>query len=302
MLLVVLHHSLCFYTPYWHSTNPQKAHTVLVTIINAIDMPIFMFISGFLFGYNYSFLGKYQNKKFFIINKIKHLLVPYLFWGIFLCFIMPNLYSPIQLFTGISHLWFLLVLFLIFLITIGGVNKFANLKPIYLLSLLIIFCGLSIYTRKIPVLGLFIIYFPIFLVGVSSPRLYQRLRFLERINKYFAIMFVLLAIVLISFSQSVIKGLLPYIGTILVFFLLFPPEKSTLIKNKWLHSFDECSMGIYIFHHITIKLLLQNSSIEKFMLNHIYFGPFALFIITVFFSWSLAFIMKKQLHFRYLIG
>jgi len=302
MLLVVLHHSLCFYTPYWHSTNSQKTHTVLVTIINAIDMPIFMFISGFLFGYNYSFLGKYQNKKEFIINKIKHLLVPYLFWGIILCVLMPNLYSPIQLLTGISHLWFLLVLFLIFLITIIGVKLITNIKPIYLLFLLCFFCGLSVFTRKIPVLGLFTIYFPIFLIGILSPSLYNRFHFLKKINKIIAIIFFLSIIILISLSGSIIKGLLPYIGTILAFFLLFPIRKANLIENKWLRSFDECSMGIYILHHIVIKLLLQNFRIEKIMINHIYFGPCVLFIITVLVSWTMAYIIKKQLCAKYLLG
>ena len=82
MLLVLLYHCLCMYTNRWSFVGVEKndACEMICRILNYIHLPLFILISGFLYGMGIS-KGKYMNRTSFLKKKAIRLGVPYLFWG-----------------------------------------------------------------------------------------------------------------------------------------------------------------------------------------------------------------------------
>ena len=107
MLLIVLFHSMCFYTGNWWylSADVVPFWKVISAPTVKIGLTSFVFISGYLYGYMYLERGKYRNLKIFLARKCQRLLVPYFFWGILMIITMPAVHiSWVNLFTGIAHL------------------------------------------------------------------------------------------------------------------------------------------------------------------------------------------------------
>ncbi len=77
-------------------------------ILALFHMPVFIMISGFLFSYVQK-NGGYASFTTYIYKKIKRVLVPYIIWGLCVCFLMKDNVS--NLLQGYSHLWFLMFIF-----------------------------------------------------------------------------------------------------------------------------------------------------------------------------------------------
>ena len=129
MFMILLFHGFYFYADnLWYFggiTIPiwDKADTFL----DIIDLPMFVFISGFLFGHLFCFKGKYRDKKRFLYGKAKRLLLPYFIWGLLPIVITPSLFTWQGLLTGSGHLWFLLMLYGVFVI-IAPLTSFLLLR------------------------------------------------------------------------------------------------------------------------------------------------------------------------------
>ncbi len=140
-------------------------------------MPIFMLISGYLYGLG-KIEGKYQDKKAFLLKKAKRLGVPYLFWGTVMLILMPNYYSAANYINGFSHLWFLYSLAVFFLI-VSLCGKFllggGKVRKLIVFLLSLIFSAAIIKAPLVrPFLWQFnmyytIKYFPVFYLGVILP-------------------------------------------------------------------------------------------------------------------------------------
>lgn len=120
MFMVVLFHCLCYYTPIFATFGfgaPQKQiYYDIAQFLDSVDMHIFVFISAFLYSYFLLRCGKYGNKISFIKSKLQRLLVPYLTFGIAVYILEPGRYSWKAFIAGISHLWFLMMLFGCFIV------------------------------------------------------------------------------------------------------------------------------------------------------------------------------------------
>ena len=128
-VLVVFGHASRMYTGAGVITpaNPSKFLDLCTAIIYAFHMPLYICVSGMVYGFCIDELGKYRDVKKFVLTKTKRLLIPYLFWGIF--YVAPimvifgftkqsYLQYAINLIIGKDsrHLWFILCLFLIFIV------------------------------------------------------------------------------------------------------------------------------------------------------------------------------------------
>ena len=89
MTMIVAFHSMCFYNgrwakvgaimvPFWYKTS---------SFLDVIDLNMFVFISGYLYGYLYIFKNKYRHPLEVIRTKAIRLLIPYFFWGIPMVFV-----------------------------------------------------------------------------------------------------------------------------------------------------------------------------------------------------------------------
>lgn len=83
MLLVVYYHCICFYTPVWDLPGALQVpiYESMAFSLNAIHMPAFVYISGFLYAYLYLYKGKYHDGVLFYVDKTKRLMRPYMLWG-----------------------------------------------------------------------------------------------------------------------------------------------------------------------------------------------------------------------------
>lgn len=309
MLMVVFYHCLCFYTPAWSKRPPVESITMVARIINTIDMPIFIFMSGYLYSYLYNFYNKYRNARIFCIDKVKRLLIPYLFWGVFLCVIMPEIYSPIKLLNGISHLWFLWVLFMMFAIT--------SIKRVFWLSLTIwqTVVIISILMLLLPIafrfdffgqwLGLrsFVLYFPAFIIGLYIGRGTLDIWAKKYIGLIMVIGVVTMLIVILFSILGRFLLLLPILGLIVVCCIWL--NRNLLIKfngGGYIQSLDKCSMGIYIIHHIIIRWAVEQEPVRIYLSENVFIAPFLMFFIVLPLSWWIIYVMKRYLYLTILVG
>ncbi len=82
MLIVVIYHSILFWTGTWFVEEPTYAAPLLATVaqwMNTFHIHTFTLVSGYLFYYLKIEKGKYDKFLPFVVNKVKRLLVPYVF-------------------------------------------------------------------------------------------------------------------------------------------------------------------------------------------------------------------------------
>ncbi len=311
MLMVVFYHCLCFYTPAWSKMPPVGSITIVARIVNTIDMPIFIFMSGYLYSYLYNFCNKYRNAGIFCVDKVKRLLIPYTFWGVFLCVIMPEMYSPVQLLNGISHLWFLWVLFMMFAITFIKRTFWMSLTrwqtmviiSVSMLLLPIVF-RFDFFGQWLRIRA-FVLYFPAFIMGLYIGRGTLDIWAKKHIRLIMAVG-VIIMLMIISFSVlGKFSLLLPFLGLIVVCCVWL--NRKELIKFKisgggYIQSLDKCSMGIYIIHHIIICWAVEEESIRMYLSDNVFVAPFLMFLIVLPLSWWIVYVMKRYLYLTFLLG
>ena len=90
ILLVVVGHVTAIYSPQssFQDVAVSPVLTAVTKIIYLFHMPLFIALSGAIFEYGVS-NGKYSEFKPFLINKLKRIIVPYLFVGFI--FLIPTL-------------------------------------------------------------------------------------------------------------------------------------------------------------------------------------------------------------------
>lgn len=128
MLLIVLYHSMVFFTGNWFNQEPvynSKFFDLFSQILNSFHIHTFVLISGYIYAYLRFEKNKYLSFSSLIKSKYKRLIVPYIF--ISLSWVIPFYFYffkvgikeiGIKYFLGISpsQLWFLLMLFNIFIV------------------------------------------------------------------------------------------------------------------------------------------------------------------------------------------
>ncbi len=309
MIMVVLYHCTCYYAhPSWpFGEGPYNPLMKAITIImGGIHMPVFVYLSGYLF-WMLKRAGHYDNILLFYKNKTLRILIPYVIWGIIMLLIFREIYSLSSLLYGICHLWYLLMLFVLFLLSpvlwlcLEMIKNDRIMMITVLTSFLLfpVFC--DVYILQITKIFYFL---PIFLIGyviqrrgiktlccdwlfwVSIICVIIMLRifcpdslFYSKVLRQFASFFVIIAISLIPAIQIpyVIKG---------------------AIKN-----ISENSMGIYLIHHIIISYVIMIPSIKLWLnLTSCYIGAFVLFLGVFICSWILSNLFNRFNITRVMIG
>ncbi len=312
MTMIVAFHSIYFYSgmwkvlggiyvPIWEKTN---------RFLDSIDLSMFVFISGFLFGYLFIHKKKYRDIKKFILDKIRRLIVPYIVWGVFLIISIPSLFNWRDLMFGICHLWFLLMLFWIFLIAII-ISTFWK-KPLNNFSILLII--IILYTLWI----VFKCYFPyqhFLCIGSSisyTIAFYIGFICAEKEVWKFSSVFVgpctlsALAALFIHiyfyqpFDSIIIEDLyirfFSYISIVGLFIILNHVRKTPPVLLRIVDKLDNLCMGIYIFNPIILISILLIPPVNKFFVVNYQIGPLLLFLV----SFSIPLLIASLLNNKYL--
>lgn len=298
MLMVVALHSLCYYGNWGFKECVVQPYLDLSSLLNDIAMPLFMCISGYLFSKS---LSK-QEMSFvaFVKKKFNRLIIPYLVWGGVQILLMPERYSLRQLLFGVSHLWFLLTLFWIFVIMYALKdywNKFETKSN--LLLIVVIFCLYPWfkYSHNVLRISSVIKYLPYFIMGIMVYK--------NQIVKSYIIK-VLIALVSFSmlifirfehydfFNNFVVYELCQVLGWLLIYVLFDFVLNIHFPDSNIVSYMDDLSMGIYIIHHIVILYCLQFVSVKTFLNDYWQIGPVAIFFVALIISIVLATLLTSN--------
>ena len=324
MMMIVFYHCLCYNAGIWDSFNTSIHYNSIIIAeihnIACVGLDSFVLISGMLY-YRIGITGKYDNLKLFLKNKTERLLAPYIIWGLILCIIFKGSQPPIRLIYGISHLWFLLMLFEVFVIAIfikKHLEKLTIIQSCLALTMLLIFDVLIAKVGLIPNDGhgriLFALqytldYFPIFFIGmmIEKFKLYKKIAFGNNVST----LLILLLFVISSLPFIIhipLSRLIQWIPTsllIVIYYRLFFKWQFPFGGNRYkiLNLFDKYSLPIYIIHHILIFFILDYIPVSQaYMSVHYITSPILLFLIVLLLSlgisYSLSFLPKA----KYFIG
>lgn len=321
MLLVVLYHSMIFFTGNWFNQEPMynsKFFELLSQVLNSFHIYAFVLVSGYIYAHLKYEKNKYYDLRLFLKNKFKRLIVPYIFISLFwvipfhIYFFNTNIKEIlIKYFLGISpsQLWFLLMIFNVFIIVyfIGDIIYSSYIKGIFY-SIVIYIIGLvagrifpNIY--QIITASLFFIYFVIGMLIYKSD-----LYILKKIHSCFYILvFVVLWILKLKISLFIsnlyiykiynlgLDFLIHIVGAVMAFIVLgrigYRLKNSKYnYKNFNLYNFlEKYNFTIYLVHQQIIYCVINNlnGKISSFALVN------ANFFISVFISGIISLILRK---------
>ena len=164
-LLVVLGHVGVFYSGLGVLEFPEQPGIKIMTwLVYSFHMPLFFFISGVIYEICIG-KGKYGDVLAFIGKKVKRLLVPYLFWGIVVVTpvmallhftedgVKKYILNGILLGRNNRHLWYLLSLFCMFLVT-DGIRRIIKRRKAWWVVLAVAVVFALLYNRAPGILNI----------------------------------------------------------------------------------------------------------------------------------------------------
>lgn len=330
IIFVVAFHAYGMMYASGHFPETQKMYHDLYYNINQLifkfRMPLFIFISGYLYSHLVLDRGKYPNFKELIKNKFKRLIIPYWIFT-FIIMITTNSFNIIKFTSGsYSHLWFITMLFWCFIITFL-LNKVPfHLKNIVNIAILLtsfslLQINISSFSYKNFTLGFQFLsywYFWFFLGWNIYP---IKNRIIKVISDYYLyIPLILIYILGVTYTVIYIKTdehrtwLGEFANLSIVIFIWYITNKYIIVHlkengrlSKALFQINKYSYGIYIFHNWiqpyfisrTMKNLLP---LQRWAADYPVLFPFAFFIITLITSWLLTKYSLKTRIGRFLIG
>lgn len=317
MTMIVAFHSLCFYNGRWVKVNAIDIPVwhKISCFLDVVDLNMFVFISGYLYGYLYIYRNKYQHPSEVIRIKARRLLIPYLFWGIPMAIVWPwNTWS--QLLYGIGHLWFLLMLFGVFTLTVifqllnAQRVKFTSTVGISLIVMGFISGFLFskyVYAGEFLCINKILYYFPAFMIGYLCAKL--RVAWMLPNWSYMTLPFAILGLfVFVWYPIPLPYTLVQIIRTVMAYFicieLLVILSKDTMSDRvqKVVHEVERLSMGLYIFNQIAMDIVFTTPILHQWFETHWMIGPFVLFPIGFFPPLILSYIFNKYKWLRWTIG
>lgn len=279
-------------------------------VIYSFHMPLFVFLSGYLF---YVTTGKEFKLSKYIVKRIKRLIVPFLIASViyyipFLLIINPTALSNevnirnFYTFEFVGHLWFLPALFVICLLfAILKYYKILSNKYLQFLLLLILlffyfqeYDNLKYCFSQIPKLSIFF-YFGY--VVACYKHILDKLKIYNiKCILFFLILWILYEVANATIFSNSIVSFMTTIVSIVLFFLcsVVLSNKCSNLSNSNIIKFVTSNMlVIYILHDpimVTIlKCLRWGTDINDFVISGI------LFVSTLIITLSLVYIYKKYL-------
>ncbi len=314
IVIVVLYHAFCPYM-FWHNfpSEYKIEYFSIFSVWLGARMPLFLFISGFLFSYLLNYRNKYQSFWGFLLNKTHRLFIPYIVFAILIMLSRKD-FSWTNLFKGYSHLWFLLMLFWSFLIT-WGVSKIKS-PIIHILFLVGVIVVSMYYKQKIPLAINFLIYYYVwFFLGYIIALYKKKLRFLfsKKMILIYGAVWIASSISRnnISFPSDHILYLVRFINALTFVLFVFSIFEQLFIHKHLKDNFiiskvNNYSYGIYIFHGWMYGLIFKTNYVINYIKpvakEYTLLFPISYFIFSLGFSYLLTHYTLKTKAGRYLIG
>lgn len=294
VLLVVIGHCTSIYTGGWVFTSPVNSpiYGLIASYVYTFHVPMLVFISGSIYYYCRINKGKYTTLKSLIVNKLKRLIVPFLFMGIFYSIPIKyiigmtdgNIFSNIKSFIlglNTGHLWYLLMLFNTFILFYLYERFVLNKKYSIILNLIlfnILYISSGFFTNIFQI-NRAIQYSIFFYMGYEFFRSKDKLRLkLEQLKTknilimipiLIAISLVLILVSKMKLSNIMLSKLFSLINVViaivciticyLIVYLINNRMKNTIMKekiDKLINSIGKYSFNIYLLHEAIIFIVL----------------------------------------------
>lgn len=273
----------------------------------------FMFISGFLLAKGYFRKGKYRNRLSFVKDKAKRLLFPYLFWSLALV-IFYNV-PTYEVICGAKHLWFLLSLFDLMVLSTILLPAIVNSHKIIDFTIFMVVLFIPPILNKINLPYIFglktsIAYLPSFLLGIFIVKYLFDKRFIQMNRLRFGL---LTSIIFVCAVTAVLSRSLPYGSLYLHLPYYFAPPILYILIIRTLHTISPMyiidsiaanSLGIYILHQFVGKytLMYYLPGYVEFYDHHYILAPTLLFFFMLLTAWGASKVMHKTKFGKFILG
>ena len=303
IVTLVAWHSYCSYICWGIAESPlNEFYSKIFRCITPIaQMPLFTFLSGYLFYYLHEECVKYKEFKGFLYNKARRLLIPYLVLGFIINMTQINRMHPIDLFWGTpNHMWYCLMLFYCFIVCWFVENKIGRWLN-YILALasfgFVIYWG-GQFCEKSP-LGLFIpaYYYCFFFLGFI---VYSKRSFIIKKAAYILPFSFLIYVLSIKFTMG---GHLQGITAIsFIISLLIVVDRIMKEPSTWIKKISTYSFGIFVFHQWIIWNVTRYSPMSEIINEHYILFPLLLYVSVFAISFLLTHLSLKTKVGRYLLA
>ena len=317
--VVVYHCYIEWIQDGWFQSPIGPLYNYIFRVVFSGRMPLFVFVSGYLFSHLVLDRGKYAIFRGFLKNKFERLLLPLLVFGGIMSLAFHHDYWHLILYQP-YHLWFLEMLFGCF---IAGwlLNKFVRQTPLRLLAF-----GCAVAMTKMdvfPILSFpyFCQHFMFFYGGYLFYAYRNNLRFVFK--RYFAsglfcaylgCLWIALcpdrysniigsdnAMRIYAYSMFLLKPISVLLALIGVeyYLLRFP------ILPTFFTKLNNISYGIYLFHYyilLSLGPLLRHPSIKPLFEAHYIATPPLLCIIVLSLSIGICMFLKRYSWSKWVIG
>lgn len=317
MTMIIAFHSMCFYCGRWTYIGAIEIPfwTRIAYLFNEIDLNMFVFISGYLYGYLYIYRNKYRHPSEVIGNKVIRLLLPYCIWGAFMVLVFPW-FQWWQMFYGVSHVWFLLMLFWVFTFTVilqllnGQRLRFTRQLGV---TLVVVGYGVwYVYSKLVGYADLLMIghsmyYFAAFMTGYLCAKF--RVGWMMP-GPFFLILpsaVVLLAVLLWGHwpvpyaAVRLLMSLCVYAVCVSLLVILSKTTISERLRRR-VQTVERLSMGIYIFNQIAMDAVFSFPVMHEWFRAHWVVGPFILFAIGFFPPMLFSYVFNRYKWLSWTIG
>ena len=270
ILCVFLGHAIRIYYDggwYFHKTQPVLMFDIIDKFIFSFHMPLFVFLSGYLFYLN---KDKIENAWEYVIKRVKRLLVPFYFAGFLYVLPMICFINPLEKSVGFYyisfltldytwHLWYLIALFIITLFFVLYYFKLNKLNKYVLLAVLI---GISLLATTGPSSCLaripkFAIYFYLGCLFVENKDFIE-----QTLSKFIWVIlpaFLSLEVLLYFAYKNVLVGFGCAVLGILFFYLLgLKLSQKVNGQNKIISFLSVNLLSLYIIHEPIMALILKH--------------------------------------------
>jgi fucose 4-O-acetylase-like acetyltransferase len=308
--LVVLRHAFAPFTDSWNLSVLYEYNMVADFIgkyISTLSMPLFVFISGYTFSFLRNYLNKYHTYSILLEKKTRRLFLPYIVFALLYIYFFKE-YSNVSefllpLWEGSGHLWFLLMIFILFIIFYPLESFFKkNITAGLVIAILCYFLVLPVHYLNLNPLAHVFKYFIFFYIGylfrfkndLILKRIHNKTALLVVIHlalfsTYFYLlkqsediyytsvvnqMLLILGVISVTFAYSIINSILNH-----SFF-----NKPTV--NKTVKIINDNSYYVYIFHQPILILLYSTLFFQKLHIAIVIILGFIIsFVLALFFGY-----------------
>ncbi|MGL4106928.1 acyltransferase [Clostridium sp. LP20] len=319
LLVITLHCDSVYWFFNYDAFNSTFIFTTIISVLTRVCVPLFVLVSG---RYLLSNLNNRTAKEFYK-TKLPRILIPLVAWNIiYLIFrlgteqnftLKQGLIETVK-FGSYSHLWYLYLILMLYILT-PLINKFIkNLTPKKLMILTISLISLGSLAEFIRTLTGFInipIYYPVEFIGYYLAG-YSLKDYKVKFNKKYLLLGyigigVLGGIIALIFANNGYRTLYIWFHmsvnpvTIIGAISLYLYASNSSVKNSKLASLSKYNLGIYAIHLGILNLLMFN--ITNLSITGIVLLDILIYItITIVLSIVLSILLYKNKFTRLLVS